>query len=94
MRLAGAFLSKGVDAAKIIDETFFRKTFVQNRIMGHALLSARLYQQGRVIGTVLTEEEQRRFGAGKTDLEGIIDQMRITEGVEMAAFLYETGAGE
>ena len=34
------------------------------------------------------------YGVTSKDLDGIIDQLRLTEGVECALFLYETGPQE
>lgn len=34
------------------------------------------------------------YGVDGKDLDGIIDQLRLTEGVEVAIFIYETGAQE
>lgn len=93
MRMAGALLSKGVSSSRIIDDTFYRKTFAQNRVLGKALLQAELLAGGKVIASILTEEEMKSCGADKGDMDGIIDQLRVTEGVEMAVLLYETEPG-
>lgn len=31
------------------------------------------------------------YGVGKSDLEGIVEQLRVIDGVECAIFLYEVG---
>ena len=93
MRTAGAFLSKGVNAARIIDETYFQKSFIQNKALGYGLLQARLLEGGCVVGSVMTLEDQKKLGAGRNDMDSIIDQLRLTRDVEMAAFLYETEPG-
>ncbi len=94
MRTAGALISKGVSPAQIIDDTFYRKTFAQNRALGEALVRAELLLDGRMIATHLTEPDLDRCGVTNRDLDGIIDQLRVTEGVEVAAFLYEIHPGE
>lgn len=88
MQIAGQMLSRGVDAAKIIDDTFFRKSFVQNQLLGQALLQARLFCGGRMIASVVQWEDLGRFGADIKDTDGIIDQLRITGGVELAMLVY------
>lgn len=93
MRIAGALLSKGVSSSHIIDDTFYRKTFGQNRILGCALLAAELRLEGRLIASCVTGEDLARCGVTNRDLDGIIDQLRVTEGVEVAVFLYEAGPG-
>ena len=93
MKIAGGLLAKGVDAAKIIDGTFFRKSFTQNKLMGLALLASRLYAGGRMIASVLRLEDLARYGAVPKDTDGIIDQLRVTDGVEAAMLVYETEPG-
>lgn len=34
MEIAGVLIEKGVDTAKVIDETFYQKTYIQNQILG------------------------------------------------------------
>lgn len=34
------------------------------------------------------------YGVGPSDLDGIVSQLRVTAGVEVAIFLYETGTQE
>ncbi len=44
---------------------------------------------GRCIFHSTETEGSRFYGADSNDLDGIIDQLRITEGVECAVFIYE-----
>ena len=83
MEIAGALMEKGVNAAKIIDDSFYRKTYAQNRILGKALIGSTRILDGRCI-----------YGVDTNDLDGIIDQLRITEGVECAIFIYEKAFNE
>jgi phosphoesterase RecJ-like protein len=92
MEVAGALIESGVDTSQIIDDTFYRKTYVQNLILGRALLESQLYEDGKVIATVVPQSYFAFYGAGKPDLEGIVDQIRITQGVEVAVFAYEAKA--
>ena len=62
MRIAGELMKTGFNFSKIIDESFYQKTYVQNQVMG------------RVDGK---------------DLDGIVSQLRLTAGVEVAMFIYE-----
>ena len=81
-------MEKGVNAAKIIDDSFYRKTYAQNQILGKALLSSTRILDGRCIFSVVSQKEMEFYGVDTNDLDGIIDQLRITEGVE-CAFIYE-----
>lgn len=94
MEAAGFLMERGIPFPRIIEETFFEKTYAENRIMGAALVKSELYANGRVIATILTEKEMAEVGATKKDTEGIVAQLRNTKGVEASIFLYQTGEGE
>lgn len=94
MEVAGALVELGVDTSKLIDDTFYRKTYVQNQLLGQVLLESSITEDGKIISGVVTKEMFAIYQAGKTDLEGIVDQLRVTEGVEVAIFAYETPQGE
>ena len=86
-------MEKGIDYSKIIDETFYKKTYKQNRILGRALLDSKLYLDGKCILTYLTKDTLQEFDCTSRDLEGIVSQLRVTKGTEVAAFLYENEDG-
>lgn len=88
MIYAGELLEKGIHHSKIIDETFFQKTYVQNLALGRALLNSRLFCDGTIICSGLSQEELNQLGAVPADVNGIIDQLRVTKGAETAVFLY------
>ncbi len=94
MNIAGKLMELGIDFSKIVDETFFEKTYQQNRILGQALIDSRLYLDGRFIVTVVTRQQMAEFQVEPKHLEGIVQQLRVTVGVEAALFLYETTSGE
>ena len=43
MQVAGAMMAKGINFSRIIDESFYKKTYVQNQIMGRAVLMANVF---------------------------------------------------
>lgn len=94
MRIAGRLITKGADPAYIIDETFYKKTFAQNKALARALTSARLWLEGAVVGGVITRRDFAELAVTSKDLDGIVDQLRVTEGVEVAVFLYELEENE
>lgn len=91
MNIAGILMDKGIDYSRIIDETFYAKTFEQNQVLGYALLNSRLYLDGRVIASCVTDEVMHRYHVLPKHLDGIVSQLRVTKGVEVAIFLYQTG---
>lgn len=89
MNIAGKLMSKGIDFQTIIDDGFYAKTYAQNQILGSALLESVRFFDGKCIFSVVTERVMEFFGVTNKDLGGIVEQMRLTEGVECAIFLYE-----
>lgn len=94
LRIAADLIGYGFDFSKLIDETFYEKTYEQNRVMGRALLDSKRILDGRCIVSVIDQKTMEEFGVVPKDLDGIISQLRITKGVECAAFLYQTGKEE
>src|SRR5699024_492363 len=94
MEIAGRLMGKGVDFGNIIDDSFYRKTYIQNQILGRALLESITFLGGRCIFSAIRQNEMKFYGVDGKDMDGIIDQLRLTEGVEVAIFMYQTGASE
>lgn len=94
MKIAGHLMSMGIDFSSIIDQTFYRKTYVQNQVLGRALMESILLLDGKIIVGRILRKDMDFYGVEPKDLDGIISQLRVTEGVEAAIFLYETGVQE
>lgn len=86
---ASKLITFGFNFPEIIEETFYEKTFVQNQIMGRALLESILFMEGKCIVATISQKMMDFYGVTGKDLDGIINQMRNTKGVECAIFLYE-----
>lgn len=93
METAGALMELGINYPKIVDDTFYTKTYHQNQIMGLALLKSKLHLDGKCISSVITEEEMQKYDVLPKHLDGIVSQLRVTKDVEVAIFLYQTGDG-
>lgn len=91
MTIAGKLISKGVRTQYIIDETFYKVTYNQNRLTGKALLNAKLHLDGKVISTCVTTDMFREYNTTKDDTDGIVDKLRVTDGVEVAILAYQKG---
>lgn len=94
MEIAGEMMEKGIDYSDIIDNTFYKKTYVQNQILGRALLESVLFYDGKCIFTTVTMDEMEFYGVTGRELGGIVEQLRLTDGVEVAIFIYQTGEEE
>lgn len=91
MNIAGKLMGRGIDFQTIIDEGFYAKSYRQNQIMGRALLESIVFFDGKCIFSAVTAKDMEFFGVEAKDLGGIVEQMRLTDGVECAIFLYEIG---
>lgn len=91
MEIAGKMMEKGIDFGTIIDGSFYKKTYVQSQILGRALLESITFLDGRCIFSVVRKKDMDFYGVEKSDLDGIVDQLRVIDGIECAIFLYETG---
>ena len=89
MRIAGSLMAFGIPFTDIIDESYFKKNYVQNVMLGEVLVNSKLLFDGMaVIGTV-SFEQREALGISTKELDGIVNQLANTRGAEIAAFVYE-----
>ena len=86
---AAVLLTKGVDAPKLIQETFYEKTYAQNQILGRALMESIMFMDGKCIVSCIRKHVMDFYGVTPKDLDGIVNHLRNTKGVEVAVFMYE-----
>lgn len=94
MQIAGELMAKGIPFGWIIDESFYKKTYVQNQILGRTLLESVTFLHGFCIFSAVRMKDMQFYGVDSKDLDGIVEQLRLTDGVECAIFLYETNVRE
>ena len=94
MNIAAELMKYGIPTDDVIDETFNNKTYEENRIFGYSVMKSQLVCDGSVIYSTLSKKEMDDFHVTTRDLEGIIPQLRMTRGVRVAVFAYETPAGD
>lgn len=94
MQAAGKLISLGAEPSKIIDETFYQKTYIQNQILGRCLMESILVMEGKIIISNISKRMQEFYNVLPSDLDGVIDQLRVTKGVEVAIFLREADVCE
>lgn len=94
MEIAGALMDKGFDFTKIIDDSFFRKDFKAKQLLGLVLIEAKQAFDGRCCYCAVNYETWNKYVSDKKKMDGIIDNLRTIDGVEMALFMYETAKDE
>lgn len=94
MEIAGKLMTYGFDHTKVIGMAFYEKTYRQNLLLGRALMESILLMDRKVIVSYITQKTLRFYEADSKDLEGVVNQMLYTKGVDVAIFMYETTTGE
>lgn len=89
LRIAAQLITYGFDFPKLIDETFYEKTYIQSQIMGRAILESIRFLNGRCVVSMVNKKTMHFYQAQPKDLDGIVNQLRIIKGVECAIFMYE-----
>ena len=89
LRLAARLLESGFDFTRVAEEGLLERSFAAQKVMAHVLGHAGRDPSGRVVWGTLTLDDLRRLSASPEDREGIIDQLFLTRGAEVAVFLYE-----
>jgi len=93
LRIAAELLDVGIDLPYLNRCLFRTVPYHKIRLRALAVLKARLFEHGRVGITCITQEDMRACGATGEDAEGIIDQIRDIDTVEVAALLRESTDG-
>ncbi|MCH5252350.1 MAG: bifunctional oligoribonuclease/PAP phosphatase NrnA [Lachnospiraceae bacterium] len=93
MQIAGRLMDKGIPFGKIIDGSFYMKSYKQLQIMGRCLLESVRILNNRCVFSVVTKSVMDFYEAKPSDLDGVIDEMRTTEGIEVAILLSERESG-
>ncbi len=91
--IAGKLIGYGFDFSKIIDETFYEKTYKQNLILGKAVLESTLFLKEQCIVSAISRQTMDFYEADGNDLDGIVNQLLLTKGVHCAIFMHETEPG-
>lgn len=91
--IASEFLEKGVNISKIYKDSF--SSISKEKFEARKLAMNRLefLENGQIAYTYMTKEDMERLNITRSDLEGIVENGRDVEGVEISIFLYETEKG-
>ena len=87
--IAGKLTAYGFDFTDLIDHVFYEKTYLQNQILGRALLESMVLMDGKVIVSSVSRQTMDFYGVNGNDLDGIVNQLMFTIGTDVAIFMYE-----
>lgn len=92
-RVAAELIDTGLDPNVLYEAVYGNSSLARVRLLGEALGSMRVEDNGRIIMLVLTQEMVRRTGAVPADTEGFVDVVRSVQGCEGVALLMERADG-
>ena len=94
LKKGAELISYGFDFPRMIQETFYQKTYVQTQIMGRALMESIRFLDGRCIVSAVDKKTMDFYEVTPKDMDGIVNQLRNIEGISCAIFMYQTGTLE
>jgi phosphoesterase RecJ-like protein len=90
--IARSLTAAGVRPARIAGFVYDNRTLSSRRLLGVALSKLQVDSTGRIGWSVLDTEDFRQTGAKEKETEGIIDQIRAVQGLEVCLLLSADGA--
>lgn len=88
MRIVARLMEEGLNTQHLIDQTYYEKTYTQNIACAKIVENSKLLFDGKVILGSISLREMKENGFTKNDFDGVINQLRITKGTEVAIFMY------
>ena len=86
-KMAASLLAMNIDAANACSRILMERTPSSLRIAGYVYSNAVFHLSGRLVVGQVSEALAARLGIKNSDLEGIVDNLVFTTGVEVAALL-------
>jgi phosphoesterase RecJ-like protein len=92
-RAAAELVTLGVKPQEIFQHVFENVQASKLKLLARALGRIELRLEGRLAVTYVTRADIEETGADEASTDGVIDNLRAIHGVEVAAFIRETGEG-
>lgn len=90
---AARLLATGLDQSAISLRVLWERTRAGMGILGEVLSGARFGQDGRLAWGVVSLAQLRHHNGKYADLEGIVDLLLLTQGVELSCLMVERSPG-
>jgi phosphoesterase RecJ-like protein len=87
--LAAELIGHGVVPQEIYRRIYESVPLARQKLKGRALERAQLYEDGRMIAAYLLRSDFEELGVGEEYAEGVIDELRSVQGVELAMTVRE-----
>lgn len=89
MVIAGALIAAGADNAEINMRVYRTSPYAKSMLQAEAVSRTKLYCDGKLAVTTVTLGDMARYGAKSEYCDGIVEQLRDIDTVEIAVFLRE-----
>jgi phosphoesterase RecJ-like protein len=94
MEKAAVLMRYGFNFSKVIEESFYQKTYHQSQILGRTLMESVRFMDGRCIVGCVSQRVKEFYGLASEDMDGIVNQLRNIKGVDCAIFMHQIGSQE
>lgn len=94
LRIAADLLEKGINLDRLRINLYESKTLIETQLLGKALRSLQLSEDGSIAWMVLSYDDIQELGAGDVHPEGIINYTRMLDGVEVGILFREIEPGQ
>lgn len=92
-RFVAELCEKGVKVSQVYDKVYSSKTRAKFELHRIALERIEFLEEGKIAYTYITKADEEKVGAENGDYDGIVENGRDVEGVEVSLFLRETSKG-
>ena len=92
-RFVAELCEKGVKVSQVYDKVYSSKTRAKFELHRIALERLEFLEEGKIAFTYITKADEEKVGAENGDYDGIVENGRDVEGVEVSLFLRETSKG-
>jgi len=93
-QIAGDLLNSGVNVAEVSQEIFDTVSYEKVMLMGAAINSLELFENGRIAFITISDDVMKSTGAKEEECDGIVNIGRNIRGVEVAVMVRSRTDGE
>ena len=89
LRLTARLVEQGADVHKVFELVFETVPYSKMRLLGRVLEHAHPYERGRLLISYVTRDDLSLVDGDEATTEGLIDNLRAVEGVQVAGLIRE-----
>jgi phosphoesterase RecJ-like protein len=94
LEFGAALLRTGFNFSDVGERAMLMRSMGGIQLMGRVMAESTSSAEGRVLSGVIPRHLLKSFAARDEDRDGIIDQLSLVQGVEVAVIFHETEAGD